>query len=238
MGIDYVGLVRQDAAGLLAAGRKGPLGASVEGCPGWDMERLIGHLGRVHRSATEAARSGKQPDAVEWPPKGPEVLDWYEAGIEPLADALAKPVRGGWNFVGVDDPDGTFWPRRQAVETAIHRWDGEAATGGAAAPRSIDAALAADGIDELVSVLGPSRVSSARPDGTFHVHCSDVQGEWTLSGGESGLVVERGHAKGDAALRGPASSVLLALWRRVRPGEHGLEVFGDSSVADGWLAAL
>jgi uncharacterized protein (TIGR03083 family) len=238
MAIDYVELVQQDASGLLAAGRTGPLDAPVEGCPGWDVERLVGHLGRVHRWAAEAARSGRQPEAMDRPPKGPEVLDWYAAGIEPLAVALRQPVPGGWNFVGASDPEGTFWPRRQAVETATHRWDGEAAVGGAAGARPIDAALAADGIDELFSVFTPSRIGSERPEGTFHVHCSDVEGEWTLAAGESGLVVERGHAKGDAALRGPASSVLLALWRRVRPGEQGLEVFGDAAVADRWLALL
>ena len=53
---------------------------------------------------------GKQPDAMERPPKGPHVLDWYEAGIEPLTDTLRQPVPGGWNFVGVADPGGTFWP--------------------------------------------------------------------------------------------------------------------------------
>jgi uncharacterized protein (TIGR03083 family) len=202
------------------------------------VERLIGHLGRVHRWAAEAARSGKQPEAMERPPQGPDVLDWYEAGIEPLVEALRQPIPGGWNFVGVSDPNGAFWPRRLAVETAIHRWDGEAAVGGSAAAGPIDAALAADGIDELVSVFAPSRVGTDGPAGTLHVHCNDADGEWTLAAGSSGLVVERGHAKGDAALRGPASSLLLALWRRVRPGDAGLEVFGDTTVADRWLAAL
>ena len=48
-------------------------------------------------------------------------------------------------------------------------------------------------------MFGPSRIGGDGPGGTFHLHCGDVEGEWTLAVGASGLVVERGHAKGDAA---------------------------------------
>ena len=75
------------------------------------------------------------------------------------------------------------------------------------------------------------------PSGSFHVHCTDVPGEWLVTTDDDGaLVVRREHAKGDAALRGPAEAILLRLWDRpgARAGE--LDVVGDAAVADAWLA--
>ena len=51
------------------------------------------------------------------------------------------------------------------------------------------------------------------------------------------LVVERGHAKGDVAVRGPASTLYLMLWRRVPPNHPDLARFGDDTLLDRWLAA-
>jgi predicted lipid carrier protein YhbT len=64
--------------------------------------------------------------------------------------------------------------------------------------------------------------------GTLHVHCTDVEGEWLVTPVESGVDVLRAHAKGDAALRGPAADLLLRLHGR---GEGG-EVMGDPGVLD------
>ncbi len=241
MGIDYVGIVGHEAARLAAVARQGPLGAPVPGCPGWDLGRLAGHLGRVHRWATVAVTTGREPDqaGIERPPRGPEVVEWYEAGIGPLVEALGRPASGGWNFMGVPDPEGTFWSRRQAIETSLHRWDGEDAVGGAADAAPLNAVLASDGIDENLSLWTP--YSLAGKDGidiggSVHVHCTDVDGEWTFKTDDGLLRVDRGHAKGDVALRGPASSLLLVLWRRLKPGEGSTEVLGDGAVLDRWLA--
>jgi uncharacterized protein (TIGR03083 family) len=242
MGIDYVSQVRHEASRLAAVANQGPLDAPVPACPGWDLGRLVGHLGRVHRWATVAASTGQEPEqsVLERPPKGAEVVAWYEAGIGPLVTALeAGGVPNGWNFMGAPDPDGTFWARRQAIETAIHRWDGEDAVMGAADAAPLDAALASDGVDELLLLGAPRRLAGQDGidiGGSLHVHCADVDGEWTLRTDDGVLRVERGHAKGDAAVRGPASSLLLLLWRRVPPGSAGTEVLGDGAVLDRWLA--
>jgi uncharacterized protein (TIGR03083 family) len=243
MGIDYAKIVGHEAARLAAVAVQGPLDAPVPGCPGWDVARLAGHVGRVHRWATVAIATGAEPDqaALERPPRGEEAVGWYQAGISPLVDALrATPAGAGrWNFLGVPDPDGAFWPRRQAIETSIHRWDAEDAIGGAADAAPIDAALASEGVDELLFLWAPSRLvdkDGIDIGGSVHIHCSDVAGEWTLKTDDGVLLVDRGHAKGDVALRGPASAVLLVLWRRLEPGEGGTEVLGDADVLDRWLA--
>jgi MDMPI C-terminal domain len=71
--------------------------------------------------------------------------------------------------------------------------------------------------------------------GSIHLHATDADGEWTLRTDDGLLKVARGHAKGDVAVRGPASSLLLLLWRRVGATDYGLERFGADAVLDRWL---
>jgi hypothetical protein len=62
--------------------------------------------------------------------------------------------------------------------------------------------------------------------GSVHLHCTDVAGEWFI---EPEGNVDRAHAKGDVAVRGTASDLLLALYDRV-PIES-LDVIGNESLA-------
>ena len=123
-----------------------------------------------------------------------------------------------------------------AHETAVHRWDAQAALG---RPDPIDAELAADGIAEVVEVLLPLSVPPPSGDpalGTLHLYCTDTTGEWLLSVQDGRLDVTPGHAKGDAALRGGASELFLACWGR--RSDDGPEVLGDGTVAQAWLALM
>ena len=52
----------------------------------------------------------------------------------------------------------------------------------------------------------------------------------------TGCSVAREHAKGDAALRGPAEAILLRLWNRDSPRAAELDQVGDPAVAAAWLA--
>jgi uncharacterized protein (TIGR03083 family) len=239
MGIDYVSQVRRDAAAMADAARRGPLDAPVAACPGWDLNRLVGHVGRVHRWATAAVREGADPTAeIEKAPRDDRVVDYLEGGIAPLTEALAAidPDAPAWNFTAVPGT-AVFWPRRMAIETAIHRFDAEAAA--ALDPGPIDAALAVEGIDEVLEVWAPTRLAGRDGidiGGSAHLHATDAEGEWTVRTDDGVLQVSRGHAKGEVALRGPAAALLLVLWRRVAPGDQGTEVFGDAAVLDRWLA--
>ena len=124
MAIDHVAALRTDAAALAAVAESAPLDTPVPSCPEWDLGRLVGHVGRIHRWAMEAASNGGAPPGR--PPKPPEegLLDWYEEGAGRLADALARldADAPAWNFAGAP-PTVAFWQRRQPVETAVHRWD-------------------------------------------------------------------------------------------------------------------
>jgi hypothetical protein len=59
-----------------------------------------------------------------------------------------------------------------------------------------------------------------------HLHATDVAGEWFI---EPNGRVDRGHARGDVALRGTASDLLLALYNRVDIDD--LDVIGDGELA-------
>jgi hypothetical protein len=112
----------------------------------------------------------------------------------------------------------------------VHRADAEQALGRPVG--AIEPALAVDGIDELLDVFLPVFGADRSPgDGrTVHLHATDAEGEWLLRFEAGEVAVEVGHAKGDAAVRGPAGDLLLWLWGR-HPLED-LEVFGDRSAAE------
>jgi len=49
--------------------------------------------------------------------------------------------------------------------------------------------------------------------------------------------VQAGHGKGDTAVRGPASVLMLMLLRRLPADDPEVEIIGDRTVLDGWLTA-
>jgi hypothetical protein len=101
----------------------------------------------------------------------------------------------------------------------------------------VDRALAVDGIDEFLDVFLPEADTTRNlGNGTIHLHATDGEGEWLLTVDGAETQVERGHAKGDVAVRASASDLLLMLWRRVSPS--GLDVLGDAPVLDRFLAGV
>ncbi|MGH9133733.1 MAG: maleylpyruvate isomerase family mycothiol-dependent enzyme [Ilumatobacteraceae bacterium] len=233
----YVDHNRADVERFAAAIDRGPLDAQVAACPGWDVARLAAHLGSVHRWATRAVIEAAPPDTIPRPDTDTDWSAWLREGAGALIEALESADLDAptWHPFPVDRV-GRVWPRRQAHETAVHRWDAEAAIG---APSPIDAQLASDGIDEYFEIVVPRlgvREHLELPDGSFHVHCTDVPGEWLVERADGALRVVREHAKGDAALRGPAEAVLLRLWNRASPLAGQLDQVGDAAVAAAWLA--
>jgi uncharacterized protein (TIGR03083 family) len=170
------------------------------------------------------------------PDGGPALVEHFRANAARLVDALraVDPATPAWTFAATDRTAG-FWRRRRAVETTVHRYDAEVAAG---TPTPVDAALAVDGIDEFLSVF-VARFGdrlAACGDFTFHLHCTDTDGEWLLARRDGEVVVTAEHAKGDVAARGSASDLLLFLWGRV-PAES-LEVFGDAELLAGISSAI
>lgn len=237
--LDHPSLLRRELDQFVAALRRGPLTASIVACPGWDLHQLGAHLAFIHRWAAAALLTAAAPPRGEIPeaPADPAALaDWIAAGGEALLDAIARvpPDAPTWHPFPAPLVAGV-WPRRQLHELVVHRWDAQDAIGDA---QPIDPAVASDGIDEYFSMMLQRRVvrdGGELPRSSLHVHCTDTPGEWLVTSDGHEFVLRREHAKGDAALRGPAESLLLALWGR-RHGAPAIDVVGDAAVADEWLA--
>lgn len=234
----YLAALAEEGARLALAGR-GDLSAPIAACPGWTVESVVGHVGRVHRLANEQiVRQADGPLGfrdVERPPAGAAVADYLESGLEALLSTL-RGLNGDeptWAW-GVDQ-HARFYFRRMALETAVHRYDAEIAQGSAAA---FDSELATDGIAEFYGSVLPHSVARRAdfdlPAGSLHVHRADGEGEWMIKADGGKLVVTHEHGKGDAAVRGPASDLFVYVWNRGLP--DSLQVFGDEAVARAWQA--
>jgi hypothetical protein len=102
--------------------------------------------------------------------------------------------------------------------------------------------LAADAVSEWVELMVVQADRHAPPvdrGRTLHLHATDPglgpTGEWTIANDEAGMSWSHDHGKGDVALRGSASDLLLAIVRRRPAAELDIEVFGDTGVWDTWL---
>jgi uncharacterized protein (TIGR03083 family) len=232
---EYLVALRREGRALGAAAERAGLQAAVPGCPGWTTAELLWHIGEVHHFwggvvQRRASHHSEVPEPER--PADAELLGWYRQGLERLLGVLgtADPATAVWTWAPQKDVG--FVQRRMAQETAVHRVDAEMAAG---TPTAIDPALAIDGVDEFLAFFTAWRREDAAPlGGSVHLHATDADGEWLVTEAGDRLEVTRGHAKGDAAARGPASDLLLLLWRRRGPGE--VEVHGDLAVLERLLA--
>jgi uncharacterized protein (TIGR03083 family) len=230
----HVDHLAADSAALLAAYRADPTAPAWAGL-GWDRAALLGHVANVHGWVRAQLHAGPGErirfSNVDPAPQGPELADWFEAGASELRHLLATmDLAATWPTWAGAQP-GTFFPRRMAQETAVHRWDG---TGG-----GIDPDLAVDGIDELLELFTP-RLPTERlvgAAGSIHLHATDTEGEWIVHLTPAGVTFERGHAKGDVAIRGAAGDLLLWSWNRL-PVDDRFEVFGDAALLETWRDAV
>jgi uncharacterized protein (TIGR03083 family) len=227
--------LRRDAAALLAAYRADP-SAAVPSCPGWSRTDLLAHVAGVHAWVRGQLAAGTEERVrfsdAERPPDGDELPGWFEAGAADLVAALgAMDLAATWPTWAGPQP-GTFFPRRMAHETALHRRD--------AVPSPIDADLAVDGVDEHLEVFAP-RIPGEKlgRSGTIHLHATDDVdgGEWLIRLTDAGIAFDHGHAKGDVAVRGQAGDLLLWVWNRA-PVDDRFEVFGDAALLDTWRQAV
>jgi uncharacterized protein (TIGR03083 family) len=220
----------------------------VPTCPEWTLRQLATHVGRAHRWAAEIAstRSAEFIPFRQVPdgriPDDPALhAPWLRAGAElvirAVREAGSDPV---WTFAELRPA--SFWARRMAHETAVHRADAEIAVG---RQPEFEPDLAVDAIDEwlgfMSGVVAADERADALPDGAvLHVHATDEgldgDGEWLVRREGPEVTVQPGHGKGDVALRGPASRLLLVLLRRVPPDDPQVEVLGDPALLTGWLA--
>ena len=232
---DYLAVLRREGdafAGSIAKALNSPIAS----CDPWVGTDLLWHMIEVHYSwkfIVETHLMNPDDYVQRSKPADKDLLSEYRAGLNELIGVLSSldPARSCWTWAGVHD---VAWViRRMAHETAVHAWDAHRAAGVIA---EIDAEVASDGIDEYVHVMLVSNTSEGEGplSGSVHIHCTDVDGEWLIvPTGSSEVIVTREHAKGDCAIRGSASQLLLALWRR--SPMSSLEIIGNADVASQFL---
>jgi uncharacterized protein (TIGR03083 family) len=212
-------------------------GTPVPTCPGWVLRQLVSHVGRGDRWAAEIVRTGGPVDTRAVPdgraPDDPaQTAGWLRGGAELLvAAAAADPAKQVWTFLG--PRPAAWWVRRRLHESTVHRADAALALG---APYDIDPALAADGIDEFLDVLAarPRDIPPLDEGASLHLHATDGDlvpaGEWVLRAADPSFTWEHGHEKADAAVRGSARDLFLAVTRRLPGDDPALDVVGAREV--------
>ena len=230
----HIEAVARESAALADALAAGPRDARVPSCPDWSVADLAEHVGRFTGFWTHVLCEGTgrpKPAAPDPPPEG-DLGDWYRALSGHLVEELraTPPDIEVWTWKD-DEHTPAFVARRAAHELAVHRVDAQLARG---SHTPVEAALAADGIDEALMLAG---VAPVRGDGqTLHLHGTDRDDEWLLTLAPSGLQVERAHGKADLALRGAVSDLELLLYHR--PPVAAVEHLGDDAVLAAWHRAF
>jgi uncharacterized protein (TIGR03083 family) len=233
---EHIAVLEREGLLLATAAERAGTGATVPTCPGWRVSDLLRHTGMVHRWAAGFVAEGHtspRPDGGLPDLDGAALTAWFREGHARLVATLASasPDVRCWHFLPAPSPL-AFWARRQAHETAVHRFDAESATGGT--PSGMDAGFAADGIEELLfgfHARPKSRVRTEEPR-VLRVRATDTDDAvWTVRLSQEPPAAERG-ASGDAdcEVAGPAARLYLALWNRL----PFPSVAGDASVAALW----
>ncbi|MEV6263495.1 maleylpyruvate isomerase family mycothiol-dependent enzyme [Streptomyces sp. NPDC051784] len=229
-----------EGAALASAAREAGLAAAVPACPGWLVRDLVRHTSAVHRWATAFVAEGhRTPRPMDPEPDldGEALLDHFTEGHLALVETLGAATASldCWTFFPAPSAR-TFWTRRQAHETRIHRVDAESATGGP--PTSVSPAHAADGIDELLTGFHARAKSRVRTDTprTLRVRAVDTGTVWTVALSDGPPHTVRGTdgetTPADCTLSGTAEDLYLALWNR-RP-LSSVNMTGDPGLAALW----
>jgi uncharacterized protein (TIGR03083 family) len=229
----YLDEVRQQAGALRAAAVKVGPDVDVPTTPGWTVLRLVRHIARVHSwvvLALDADPAGERPEATRPPEDWDTLLDFWDGQLDTMLDKLRRhgPDGPAWTFF--DDGTASWWARRQAHETAIHRLDAEhAAYGDAVEHLVFTPEFAADGVDEALTVM--IRRKPAETTGTVLFHAADAGQAWlvTATAGELPSTGPATDLATDASVVGTADAVYRAVWKRPSNAVVG----GDRTVVDG-----
>jgi len=215
--------------------------AQVATCPGWRVVDVAEHLGRVHRWAyglvSQLATTRIAPAPIELTERDVTPA-WLREGGEALVRLLRRtdPEAPMWAW-GVDQ-HARYWSRRQLHETLIHRADVELASG---ASVTVAGPIAVDAIDELLSNLASAAVFSPgvrelRGNGQrLSIRETDTGVSWSIELHDDGFVVSRASSRADASIVGPATGVLLSVYRRVPLEAALVDVEGDADLAAFWI---
>lgn len=246
---EHITAIADEGNGLAQAARRPGFEAPVPACPGWNVRDLVRHQGMIHLWAAahiaqphdepdheteadeHAALSGFWPNLGTFWPDDKDLIDWYLETNANLIDSLesASPDVGAWTFLPAPTPL-AMWARRQAHETAIHRFDAESATD---VTSGFDPVFASDGIDEMLSGFAPrKRDFPVEHPQAMLVHATDTDDRWRVALAPDGITTVRGDGPSDVTLAATASALYLAVWNR--GNDSDVKVTGNHELLDIW----
>lgn len=233
--LEFLQAFRGEAAGVSATLRGHDLATPVPACPGWDLAELGRHLGATHRWAMAAIVTCLPNGEAKGPDDPAEVADWYDESAELFAELLDRtpPETPAWHF-GPKPRHADFWFRRQALEAAVHRWDGETACGVVSV---ITPVLSIEGVTEIAEIFFPRSLRNGGgpgPDLAIALRATDVASPDALL---STAVAGDDPPTALATIHGTAQSLLLLGWGRLQLDDPAFTVSGDQSVAERFAAA-
>jgi uncharacterized protein (TIGR03083 family) len=220
----YLDTLDRDMGAFAEVLRSVDLDLDVPDCPGWSIRDLGRHLAEVHTWAHAIVTTGDRAAPAAVTDDGPALAAAYRDRAERLLHALRStaPDAPVWTM-GPEPRTASFWVRRQAHETSMHLGDALRAL---ALDAPLEAAFAADGVDEVLTVFFPRQVRLGRIDPVAHgvrIELTDVPRAAYVVAGD-GTDPE---ATTVATVSGTARDVLLALWHR--GGIERLSVTGDGA---------
>ncbi len=222
---DYLAAIEHESARAAAKISFSNLRRRVPSCPEWDLFELLSHLGRVQRFWAEVIRAGsvEEPefDDPDSPSERVELATWFRASTDDLLAALRAVPAGApaWTWWGEPRTAGAI-ARHQAQEAAVHRWDSQLALG---SPDPIDAALAADAVDEYVGNMEKLDLTAGLR--AVELSASDTNESWRAAA----------HGEPAAVVSAPASDLILLLYGRIPLDDVTVE--GDRVAAQALLDA-
>lgn len=188
--------IESEGRRLAAAVRVDP-GRTVPQYPDWTLADLASHTASIHARTAVVCRERPQ-ERVSAPrlPDGKTALDWYEETLEEMLAALREsdPEAPVWGFV--PEANLGLWENRMVIETGVHRWDAEQATG---RNERLTDLVARRGLDEF-SYMWLSHLGDVT---SLECVATDMDASWIYGDGEPEHVVE-----------GTASDLYLRLMSR------------------------
>ena len=241
MTVDHLAVIQSEAARIVAAYAVDP-GGKVPWSQRWTVRTVARHVAGTHHVVAQVIEDRPTADfgrfgALTTPAKDdPGFPAWFAAGTDALLEQcrVTPPSDPCWSW-HADRATVGFWVRRMAHETLVHRWDAETAAG--ITGPSMDPAVAADGIDELLDVfVSASRALHSSPAGpATHISCADTGQHWYLDLAEvGGRAVHTEPIPVDLTISGRAEALLLLLWGRIDAETAGVKLDGDRKILTRW----
>jgi uncharacterized protein (TIGR03083 family) len=233
---------------LTAALQGADLRVPVPSCPGWTLGMLVRHIGGGHRLLEELVRTRSTeflPDdefrELEGDDTGDPPTAWLREGATRLAETLreAGPDTKVWTPL---EQHGTtsFFARRFANETLMHRADATLATGTAF---TVDEETALDALDEWMELdalpqhfeYEPRKRELLGPGRTLALEATDADAAWFVDLTGDVIVWRRSRDEAAVGVRAPLQDLLLGIYRRTPLHGVGIDIRGDRDLLDLWL---